>query len=79
MSAVTCPVHVPTCSRAVVTGCYRSTFVHDNVLFYAVLLRSFVKRSLRLDLASPKHAYMLARVTKVYDLPNLRDLICSGL
>lgn len=40
-------------------------FIAENLLFYSHLFCLFLKRSLRLDLASPKNAQILFRVAKV--------------
>ncbi|XP_078665736.1 sphingomyelin phosphodiesterase 4-like isoform X2 [Branchiostoma floridae x Branchiostoma belcheri] len=55
-------------------------FVADNLLFYTSLFHIFLTRVFRLDLSSPRNAYMLFRVAKVYGQPNLAQVIedCEG-
>ncbi|XP_013394836.1 sphingomyelin phosphodiesterase 4 [Lingula anatina] len=50
-------------------------FIVDNLLFYTHLFQEFLHRSQRMDLSSAKNAYMLFRVTKVFGLPNLRNML----
>eukprot|EP00058_Branchiostoma_floridae_P023155 XP_002608645.1 hypothetical protein BRAFLDRAFT_128365 [Branchiostoma floridae] len=50
-------------------------FVADNLLFYTSLFHVFLTRVFRLDLSSPRNAYMLFRVAKVYGQPNLAQVI----
>lgn len=40
-------------------------FVMDNLLFYTNLFQMSLYRALRMDLSSPKNAYMLFRISKV--------------
>ena len=37
----------------------------ENLLLYTALMHSFLYRALRMDLSSPRNAYMLFRVSKV--------------
>ncbi|XP_074641623.1 sphingomyelin phosphodiesterase 4-like [Tubulanus polymorphus] len=53
-------------------------FIFDNLLFYTGLFQEFLPRLFRLDLSSPKNAYMLYRVTKVFSAPGLVELIYNG-
>ena len=50
-------------------------FIMENFLFYSLLFQNILQRMLRMDLSSSKNAYMLFRVTKVFTLPNFRELI----
>lgn len=50
----------------------------ENLLFYSTLLQQFMTRCVRMDLSSPKNAYMLFRATKVFALPRLRDMLEDG-
>ena len=56
----------------------RFPFIGDNLLFYTVLLQEFLPRVFRMDLSAPKNAYMLFRVSKVFNLSNLASLIRDG-
>ena len=57
---------------------FRQNFITDNLLFYTVLFQEFLPRVFRMDLSSAKNAYMMFRVTKVFGLPNLAELIHNG-
>ena len=50
----------------------------ENLLFYTVLLQDVLPRLFRVDLAMPKNAYMLFRLSKVLNLPRLSDMIRDG-
>jgi sphingomyelin phosphodiesterase 4 len=41
-------------------------FIAENLLSYTVIFRQLLPRFTRLDLATPKNAHMLFRVTKVW-------------
>ena len=53
--------------------------MEENLLFYTLLFISFVRRALRLDLAAPKNALLVARTVKVFSLTNLNDIIVTGM
>ncbi len=57
---------------------FRSAFVMENLLFYTTLLQDVLPRFFRLDLAMPKNAYMLFRLSKVLNLPRLSAMIREG-
>ena len=48
-----------------------STFVADNYMFYSKLLAKVLRRFQRLEICSPKNAFMLFRVLKVISQENL--------
>ena len=50
----------------------------ENLLFYTVLLQDVLPRLFRVDLAMPKNAYMLFRLSKVLNLPRLSDMVRDG-
>ena len=50
----------------------------ENLLFYTVLLQDVLPRLFRVDLAMPKNAYMLFRLSKVLNLPCLSNMIKDG-
>ncbi len=57
---------------------FRGVFVADHLLFYTVLLQEVLPRFFRMDLSAAKNAYMLFRLSKVFNLPNLKELIRDG-
>jgi sphingomyelin phosphodiesterase 4 len=50
-------------------------FIAENLLSYTVIFRQLLPRFTRLDLATPKNAHMLFRVTKVFSQPNLNTML----
>lgn len=56
----------------------RFPFVGDHLLFFTVLFQEFLPRVFRMDLCATKNAFMLFRVSKVFNLPNLSDMIKDG-
>ncbi|KAI4462177.1 sphingomyelin phosphodiesterase 4 [Holotrichia oblita] len=50
-------------------------FIAENILAYVIIFQQLLPRFLRVDLASPKNSLMLYRLTKVFDQPNLVNLI----
>lgn len=53
-------------------------FVSDHLPFYSVLFHSFLDRAFRLDLSSYKNAFMLLRVSKILNLPKLREMLLDA-
>ncbi|PSN42218.1 hypothetical protein C0J52_11255 [Blattella germanica] len=52
--------------RVRVVDNYWQNFIAENLLSYTVIFRQLLPRFMRLDLATPKNAHMLFRVTKVF-------------
>ncbi|KAK3611705.1 hypothetical protein CHS0354_034376 [Potamilus streckersoni] len=50
-------------------------FIRDNLLFYSTLFQQFLNRTAKLDLTSIYNANMVYRVSKVFNLSNLSDLL----
>ncbi|XP_067137470.1 sphingomyelin phosphodiesterase 4 [Centruroides vittatus] len=50
-------------------------FISENLLFYTTIFQQLLPRFLRMELTSPKNAYMLFRVTKVFSQPGLSSMI----
>lgn len=50
-------------------------FIAENLLVYIVILQQLLPRFARIDLASPKNAQMLFRLTKVFNQPNLVSML----
>jgi len=50
-------------------------FVLDNLLFYTVLTSELLPRIHRMDLTSPYSGYMVYRVSRILNLPNLSNII----
>lgn len=50
-------------------------FIVDNLLAYVVIFQQLLPRFSRVDLVSPKMATMLYRITKVFNQPNLVNLL----
>ncbi|KAL3268108.1 hypothetical protein HHI36_007235 [Cryptolaemus montrouzieri] len=50
-------------------------FIVDNLLAYVVIFQQLLPRFSRVDLISPKMAIMLYRISKVFNQPNLADLL----
>ncbi|CAH1801351.1 unnamed protein product [Owenia fusiformis] len=50
-------------------------FIVENLLFFTTLYQEFISRAFRMDLTSPRNAYMLFRVAKVFNQGNLRDMM----
>lgn len=50
-------------------------FIAENLLAYTLVFQELIIRFCRIDLATPKNALMLFRVTKVFAQPNLNLLI----
>lgn len=50
-------------------------FIVDNLLAYIVIFQQLLPRFTRVDLISPKMAIMLYRITKVFNQPNLAELL----
>ncbi|XP_022249137.1 sphingomyelin phosphodiesterase 4-like isoform X2 [Limulus polyphemus] len=50
-------------------------FITENLCFYTVIFQQLLPRFFRVELSSPKNAYMLFRVTKVFSQPNLSTMI----
>lgn len=50
-------------------------FIAENLLAYTLVFQELITRFCRIDLATPKNALMLFRVTKVFAQPNLNLLI----
>ena len=55
-----------------------SNFVSDNYMFYTKLLSKVLRRFQRLEISSPKNAFMLFRVLKVISQENLFPCIKSA-
>ncbi|KAM9527068.1 sphingomyelin phosphodiesterase 4 isoform 2-T2 [Guaruba guarouba] len=55
-----------------------ATFIQENLLMYTKLFAGFLNRALRTDLVSPKNAFMVFRVAKVFAQPNLAEMILKG-
>ncbi|XP_030357284.1 sphingomyelin phosphodiesterase 4 isoform X2 [Strigops habroptila] len=55
-----------------------ATFIQENLLMYTKLFVGFLNRALRTDLVSPKNAFMVFRVAKVFAQPNLAEMILKG-
>ncbi|ELT96603.1 hypothetical protein CAPTEDRAFT_226293 [Capitella teleta] len=53
-------------------------FIMDNLLFFTHLLQRFIYRVIRMDLSSPRNAYMIFRVAKVYNVNGLRNMIIEA-
>ncbi|XP_063239013.1 sphingomyelin phosphodiesterase 4 [Bacillus rossius redtenbacheri] len=52
-------------------------FVAQNLLAYTAVFRQLLPRFSRVDLAMPKNAYMLYRVTKVFSQPGLSPMVAE--
>ncbi|XP_052802785.1 sphingomyelin phosphodiesterase 4-like isoform X2 [Mya arenaria] len=50
-------------------------FIRDNFLFYTAIFQEFLQRSHRMLLTSTHNAYIVFRVTKVFSLPGLPQLL----
>ncbi|XP_054267801.1 sphingomyelin phosphodiesterase 4-like isoform X2 [Macrosteles quadrilineatus] len=50
-------------------------FIAENLLVYSVIFHQLIERFKMIDLASPKNAHMLFRLTKVFSQPNLAELL----
>jgi sphingomyelin phosphodiesterase 4 len=54
-------------------------FIAENLLSYSVIFRQLLPRFTRLDLATPKNAHMLFRVTKVWRYCLVRKRILTKI
>lgn len=70
--------YLNSCTHKSCTYFDRATFIQENLLMYTKLFAGFLNRALRTDLVSPKNAFMVFRVAKVFAQPNLAEMILKG-